>query len=291
MIINHNLRALGTVRQLKFTRQTINRTYSHMASAKRIVRASDDASNLAVSEIMRAQIRGLNRAAHNTQDGISLIQTADGYLEDTSEIVNRIRELAIQAANGVYTKEDRLQLQVEISQLVDELDRITSHAQYNAVNLFTGRFSRADDPDQHVYWGSMWFHVGANMDQRTRLYINTMNSKALGLREFKTGRLLNVSTQGGANASIGKLDVALRKVSRQRADLGASQNELEYWTKGIIQNSNNLTSSESRMRDADMAKESIDYVKNNVILESGHKMLTRIHEISREVVKKILLNR
>ncbi len=291
MIINHNLQAQTTVRMLGLRNREIQKTYSHLASAKRIVKAGDDAANLAVSETMRAQIRGLHRAAENTQDGISLIQTADGYLEDTQEIINRLRELTVQAANGIYTKEDRMQLQVEVSQLVDELDRITSHAQFNAVNLFTGRFASADDPDHFTIYGSMWFHVGANMDQRTRLFINTMNSEALGLREHKTGKLFEISTQNGANSSISTIDIALKKVNKQRADLGSSQNELEFWTRGILKSEYNLTDAESRVRDADMAKEMIDYVKHNVLLDAGHHVLTKVHDVSREVVKKIVLKR
>jgi flagellin len=288
MIINHNIQSISIYRNLKITNSGMDKTHSKLSSALRITKAGDDASGLAVSEKMRSQIRGLNRAAQNTQDGISMIQTADGYLDDAQAITLRLRELAVQASNGIYTGEDRLQLQVEVSQLVDELDRIASNAQFNAVNLFTGKFSRIDF-DAPVNTGSMWFHVGANMDQRQRVYLNTMTSKALGLRDVRTGELFSIGTQNKANKAIGVLDLAIKRLSKERADLGATQNRLEATTKGIMISSENAQTSESGIRDADVAKEMTNYVTGETLTRFGTNLLTKSHQIRREVVERMVL--
>ena len=164
MVINHNMSAMFAQRQTNATNLSTQKNIEKLSSGQRINRAGDDASGLAVSEKMRGQIRGLNRAAKNIQDGISFIQTTEGYLQETTDIVQRIRELAIQSSNGIYTEEDRMQIQVEVSQLVAEVDRIASQAQFNGLNLLTGRF--AQDTGTNTVTASMWLHVGANMDQR-----------------------------------------------------------------------------------------------------------------------------
>jgi flagellin len=164
MIINHNMSALFAQNKLKVTHNQVTKNMEKLASGLRINRAGDDASGLAVSEKMRAQIRGLLQASANASNGISFIQTTEGYLQETQDIMHRIRELAVQSANGIYSDEDRMQIQVEISQLVDEVDRIASHAQFNGMNMLTGRF--AVDSGENVVTASMWFHIGANMDQR-----------------------------------------------------------------------------------------------------------------------------
>ncbi|MCG8571007.1 MAG: flagellin, partial [Spirochaetes bacterium] len=169
MIINHNLSAIYSHRQVKTNDFHLTKNLEKVGSGFRINRAGDDASGLAVSEKMRSQIRGLLRAEKNAEDGISLIQTAEGYLQETQDIVQRIRELAVQASNGVYSSEDRMYIQVEVSQLIDEVDRIASHAQFNSMNLLTGRFAKQGA--LNTVTSSMWFHIGANMDQRERVYI------------------------------------------------------------------------------------------------------------------------
>ncbi|PKL13166.1 MAG: flagellin, partial [Spirochaetae bacterium HGW-Spirochaetae-6] len=231
MIINHNMSAIYTNRQLKFNDWAVQKDIEKLSSGLRINRAGDDASGLAVSEKMRSQIRGLYRAAQNAQDGISFIQTTEGYLQNTQDIIQRVRELAVQSANGIYTSEDRMQIQVEVSQLVDEIDRIASHAQFNGLNMLTGRFAYDDDASNPA--ASMWFHIGANMDQRERVFIGTMNSKGLGIREVVSDTFISISTPEKSNQAIGTLDMALKKVNKQRADLGAYQTRLEFATKGI----------------------------------------------------------
>jgi len=283
MIINHNMSAIYSNRQLKLNDTQLQKDIEKLSSGMKINRAGDDASGLAVSEKMRSQIRGLNRAAQNAQDGISFIQTTEGYLQNTQDIIQRIRELAIQAANGIYTTEDRMQIQVEVSQLVDEVDRIASHAQFNGLNMLTGRYAEAERGQ--VSTGSMWFHIGANMDQRERVYIGTMTAKALGLKDTVTGDVLSLSTITKANTAIGVLDEALKKVSKQRADLGAYQNRLEFATKGILIAAENLQAAESRIRDTDMAAEMVEYSKNNILIQSATAMLAQANQKNQSVLQ------
>ncbi len=272
MIINHNISAMFAHRQLYNNNNDIKKNISKLASGLRITKAGDDASGLAVSEKMRAQIRGLNRAAANAEDGISFIQVAEGYLQNSQDILQRIRELAIQASNGVYTTEDRMQIQVEVSALVDEVDRIASHAQFNGLNMLTGRFANVQKGG--AAGGSMWFHIGANMDQRERVYIGTMTAAALKLKDGE-GKMLSLSTPDKANMALGTVDSALTNVSKQRADLGAYQNRLEFAVKGLMVGSENTQAAESRIRDADMAKEAMEYVKNQVLVQSSTAMLAQ----------------
>ncbi|MBL8966940.1 MAG: flagellin, partial [Spirochaetaceae bacterium] len=219
MIINHNLSAMYADRQLKVNNQSIEKNMEKLSSGLRINRAGDDASGLAVSEKMRSQIRGLNQASKNAANGISFIQTTEGYLQETQDILQRMRELSVQASNGVYTAEDRMQIQVEVSQLVDEIDRIASHAQFNGMNLLTGRFAK--DNGENGVTGSMWLHIGANMDQRERVFVGTMTAKALGVRAVGNDEIVSLESPDGANRTIGVLDEALKRVNKQRADLGA----------------------------------------------------------------------
>ena len=184
MVINHNMSAMFSNRQLGVTQGSLTKDMEKLSSGERINRAGDDASGLAVSEKMRSQIRGLNQASRNAANGISFIQTTEGYLQETTDIVQRIRELAVQAANGIYSDEDRMQIQVEVSALVAEVDRIASCAQFNGMNMLTGRF--AQSTGENSVTGSMWFHIGANMDQRMQVFIGTMSAEALGIREIGT---------------------------------------------------------------------------------------------------------
>ncbi|HOX92547.1 MAG TPA: flagellin, partial [Spirochaetales bacterium] len=219
MIINHNLSAMYANRQLGVNNLNTDKGMEKLSSGMRINRAGDDASGLAVSEKMRSQIRGLNQASRNAANGVSFIQTTEGYLQSTQDIIQRMRELAVQASNGIYSAEDRMQIQVEVSQLVDEIDRIASHAQFNGMNLLTGRFAK--ETGENVITGSMWFHIGANMDQREQVFIGTMTAKGLGVKNVGDDSILSISSPDSANRSIGTLDAALKKVSKQRADLGA----------------------------------------------------------------------
>ncbi|MFP4382553.1 MAG: flagellin [Spirochaetia bacterium] len=287
MVINHNMSAMFAQRQEKFNNISLDKNMEKLSSGLRINRAGDDASGLAVSEKMRAQIRGLLRAEKNAADGISFIQTTEAYLQETQDITHRIRELAVQASNGIYTAEDRMQIQVEVSQLVDEINRIASHAQFNGLNMLTGRFSH--DTGENVVTASMWLHIGANMDQRERVYVGTMTAQGLGLQGTNgpshAATFLSLSTPDNSNAAIGVVDAALRKINKQRADLGAYQNRLEYARVGLDIGAENLQASESRIRDTDMAKEMVSFVKNQILLQSSTAMLAQANTKSQTVLQ------
>jgi len=283
MIINHNLSAMFADRSLRVVNDDVTKGMEKLSSGMRINRAGDDASGLAVSEKMRSQIRGLERASKNAQDGISFIQATEGYLQESQDIIQRLRELAVQASNGIYSSEDRMQIQVEVSQLVDEIDRIASHAQFNGMNLLTGRFAR--DNGENMVTGSMWFHIGANMDQRVQVYIGTMTSKALGVKNIGDNEIISYETPDGSNRAIGTLDQALKIVNKQRADLGAYQNRLEHAVRGIDVGAENLQAAESRIRDADMANEMVNYTKNRILAQAGNAMLAQANQKTQQVLQ------
>ncbi|GBU28433.1 flagellin [Treponema sp. R8-4-B8] len=281
MIINHNLSAMFADRSLKVTQVYLTKNMEKLSSGLRINRAGDDASGLAVSEKLRSQIRGLNQASTNAQNGISFIQVSEGYLQETEDILQRIRELAVQSANGIYTDEDRMYIQVEVSQLVDEVDRIASHAQFNGMNMLTGRFARVIS--DNVVTASMWLHIGANMDQREQVYIGTMTSKGLGIRQMDD-TFISLSTPNEANRTIGVMDAALKIVNKQRADLGGYQNRLEHAVRGLDVGAENMQASESRIRDTDMAKYMVDYVRDQILNQSGTAMLAQANQRSTSVL-------
>lgn len=283
MIINHNLSAMYADRSLRVTQSSMDKSMEKLSSGMRINRAGDDASGLAVSEKMRSQIRGLNQASTNASNGISFIQTAEGYLQESQDIIQRLRELAVQASNGIYTAEDRMQIQVEVSQLVDEIDRIASHAQFNGMNMLTGRFARATG--ENAVTASMWFHIGANMDQRERVYIGTMTSKGLGVRNAGDNSILSLADPDTANRAIGTLDEALKKVNKQRADLGAYQNRLEHAIRGIDIGAENMQAAESRIRDTNMANEMVKFTKDRILSQAGNAMLAQANQKSQGVLQ------
>jgi len=278
MIINHNMSAAYANRQLGVTGNEIVKNIEKLSSGQRINRAGDDASGLAVSEKLRGQIRGLNQATKNIENGISFIQTTEGYLQENQDILHRMRELAVQSANGVYTQEDRMQIQVEVSQLVDEINRIASHAQFNGMGLLTGRFAKGG--------AGMQFQVGANMDQAKFVFIGTMTATALGLQGAQgTNGSINIESPDSANSAIGMLDTALKAVSKQRADLGAYQNRFEMAAKGVSVASENLQAAESRIRDTDMANEMVNYVKNQILDRAGSAMLAQANTRAQNVMQ------
>jgi len=282
MIINHNLSAMFADRSLKVTQTFLDKNMEKLSSGLRINRAGDDASGLAVSEKMRSQIRGLNQASQNAMNGISFIQTTEGYLQESQDILQRLRELAVQAANGIYSEEDRMYIQVEVSALVDEVDRIASHAQFNGMNLLTGRFGRPIG--ENVVTASMWLHIGANMDQREQVFIGTMTSKGLGIRNVGDDTFITLADPDSANRAIGTLDKALKIVSKQRADLGAYQNRLEHAVRGLDVGAENLQASESRIRDTNMANETVTYTKNMILTQSGTAMLAQANQRGQSVL-------
>ena len=282
MVINHNLSAMFAQRTLGVTNGRIHGDISKLSSGMRINRAGDDASGLAVSEKMRSQIRGLNQASQNASNGISFIQTTEGYLQEASDILQRIRELAVQSSNGIYSGEDRMQIQVEVSQLVAEVDRIASSAQFNGMNMLTGRFAR--ETGENTITGSMWFHIGANMDQRMRVYIGTMTASSLGIRNVGDGTIMTLENADSANRSIGVLDEALKTINKQRADLGAYQNRMTHAVAGLDVGAENMQAAESRIRDADMAKAMVEYTKNQVLSQSGTAMLAQANANGQQVL-------
>jgi flagellin len=274
MIINHNMSAEYASRILKYQGLQVNKNIEKLSSGLRINRAGDDASGLAVSEKMRSQIRGLNQAERNIENAVSFIQVAEGYLQETQDIMHRIRELAVQSANGIYTDEDRMQIQVEVSQLVDEVNRIASHAQFNGMNMLTGSFANPATGGTDVR--QMFFQVGANMDQRERMFIGTMTADALGLTGAQgTGESVSISTPDLANQAIGLVDTALQVVSKQRADLGAYQNRFEMAAVGVATAAENMQAAESQIRDTNMAHETVQFVKNQILVQSGTAMLAQ----------------
>ncbi len=280
MIINHNMSAMYANRQLDVTQLDISKSLEKLSSGIRINRAGDDASGLAVSEKLRAQIRGLNQAERNTLNGVSFIQTAEGYLQETQDVLHRIRELAVQSANGIYTEEDRLYIQIEVSALVAEVDRIASHAQFNGMNMLTGRFATGDAAQ------IMQFHIGANMDQNTRVYIGEMTATSLGMKnaQGKEG-IITLSTTVSANQAIGALDSALKQVNKQRADLGAYQNRFEMAAQGIAVAAENMQASESRIRDVNMASEVVNFTKDAILNQAGTAMLAQANVRTQSVLQ------
>ncbi len=280
MIINHNMSAMYANRLLKFRETGLNRDIEKLSSGMRINRGGDDASGLAVSEKLRAQIRGLNQAERNIANAVTFIQTSEGYLQETQDIIHRIRELAVQSANGIYTAEDRMQIQVEVSQLIDEVNRIASHAQFNGMNMLLGDFAQGSEID------GIKFHVGANMDQRETAYIGTMTAAALGLEAAQAAaEKVSISTPDAANQAIGSVDRALRIVSKQRADLGAYQNRFEMAAQGVAIAAENLQAAESNIRDTDMAEQMVSYVKNNILLQAGTAMLAQANVKNQSVLQ------
>jgi flagellin len=278
MIINHNMSAAYASRQLNIQHGGLQGSIEKLSSGMRINRAGDDASGLAVSEKLRSQIRGLNQAEKNIQNGVNFIQTAEGYLQESQDVLHRLRELSVQSANGIYSDEDRMMIQVEVSQLIDEVNRVASHAQFNGMNLLTGKFGRDQD-------FVMQFHVGANMDQNERVYIGNMNAEALGIEAAQGGEgTMSIANPESANQAIGMLDGALRIVSQQRADLGAYQNRFEMAAKGVAVASENLQASESRIRDADMAGEMVNYVKGQILTQTGAAMLAQANQSTSAVL-------
>ncbi|MCL2068080.1 MAG: flagellin [Treponema sp.] len=271
MIINHNMSALFADRQLGVTQLDVTKSIEKLSSGMRINRAGDDASGLAVSEKLRSQIRGLNQAERNIQNGVSFIQTTEGYLQETQDILHRLRELAVQSANGIYSDEDRMQIQVEVSQLVDEVNRIASHAQFNGMNMLTGAFTQ-EAPTGRI----MQLQVGANMDQNARIYVGDMSATALGLQNVQ-GEDGNITIESpeAANRAIGTVDAALKVVSKQRADLGAYQNRFEIAAQGVAIAAENMQAAESRIRDVNMASQMVEFTKDTILSQAGVAMLAQ----------------
>ena len=279
MVINHNLSSMFASRMEGINAKGVQSSIEKLSSGQRINNASDDAAGLAISEKMRTQIRGLNQASRNVQDGVSFIQVASGYLAETTDILQRIRELAVQSANGIFSDEDRAQVAVEVSQLVAEVDRIASSAQFNGMNLLTGRFSRDSDI-------VMQFQIGANVDQNIRAYIGTMTATALGLKgmQGEEANIISIGSPDEANQTLSTIDEALKNVNKQRADLGAYQSRMEMAQKGIDIAAENTQAAESRIRDTDMASEMVEYTKNQILSQVSTAMISQANSQSSNVL-------
>jgi flagellin len=281
MIINHNMSAIYADRQLGVHQVELTKNMEKLSSGMRINRAGDDASGLAVSEKMRSQNRGLHQAERNIQNGVSFIQATEGYLQETQDILHRLRELAVQSANGIYSDEDRMQIQVEVSQMVDEVNRIASHAQFNGMNMLTGAFAM-----DSIVGRTMQLQVGANMDQNARIYVGDMTASALGLIDNQgTQEKLSIADPEAANLAIGTVDAALKVVSKQRADLGAYQNRFEMAAQGVAIAAENIQAAESRIRDANMASKMVDYAKDSILTQTGTAMLAQANMRTQSVLQ------
>ncbi|AEE96764.1 flagellin Hag [Mahella australiensis] len=264
MIINHNVMAMNAYRQLTVTNNAGSKALEKLSSGLRINRAGDDAAGLAISEKMRGQIRGLAQASRNAQDGISLIQTAEGGLNEVHSILQRMRELVVQAANDTNTNKDREQIQQEISELQKEIDRIASTTQFNTKNLLDGTIASGSE---------LIFQIGANSGQVISLAIATMTAAALGV----DASAISVGSYGASTISgyIQIIDDAINDVSTERAKLGAYQNRLEHTIANLDTSAENLQAAESRIRDVDMAKEMMEFTRTNILAQAGTAMLAQ----------------
>lgn len=276
MIINHNMSSAYAARQSGINGTNIQKDMEKLSSGMAINRSSDNAAGLSISEKMRSQIRGLNQASKNVSDMSSFVQTADGYLQETVDILQRVRELAVQSANGIYSEEDRMQISVECNALISEIDRIASQAQFNGMNILTGRFAE----------NGVQFQIGANMDQNIKVNVGNMSAEALGLKGNQEGGVaVSVEDQESSNMTIATIDEALKIVLKQRGDLGANMNRAEMAQKGIDIAAENLQASESRIRDADVDREIVNYTRDAILQQASTAMLAQANNSSQNVLR------
>lgn len=271
MVVQHNLQAANTNRQLGITTSAQAKSTEKLSSGYKINRAADDAAGLSISEKMRSQIRGLNKASSNAQDGVSLVQTAEGALNETHSILQRMNELATQAANGTNTSVDRSAIRAELDQLTSEINRIQSTTQFNTMNLLDGTFSGATN--------QMKLQVGALSGQSIDFSIANMCATKIGLK-----RTLSVSTFTKAGSYMKSVQDAIEVVSKQRSAMGAIQNRLEHTIANLDTTSENTQSAESRIRDTDMASEMVTYSKNNILAQAGQSMLAQANQSTQGVL-------
>ncbi len=271
MVVQHNLQAANTNRQLGITTSAQAKSTEKLSSGYKINRAADDAAGLSISEKMRSQIRGLNKASSNAQDGVSLVQTAEGALNETHSILQRMNELATQAANGTNTSVDRSAIRAELDQLTSEINRIQSTTQFNTMNLLDGTFSGAKK--------QMKLQVGALSGQSIDFSIANMCATKIGLK-----KKLSVSTFTKAGSYMKSVQDAIEVVSKQRSAMGAIQNRLEHTIANLDTTSENTQSAESRIRDTDMASEMVTYSKNNILAQAGQSMLAQANQSTQGVL-------
>ena len=274
MQINNNLSAYAVSRHIKSVSGNYHRNIERLTTGLRINRAGDDATNLAVSEKMRTQVRGLKQAERNAMNGLSFIQVAEGNMEQVNNILQRVRELSVQAANGIYSASDRQQIQVEVSQLIQEVDRISTQAEFNQFKLLNGDVAKDSTK------ATIFFHVGPNQNQRMRASIQTMSAAKFKLNS-------NNSSVQAANKMIGTVDEALNQLNRQRADLGAYYNRMETTVEALRTGFENMVAAESKIRDTDVAETLVEFTKNQIQLQSGTAMLVQAN-LSSAIVLQLL---
>ena len=266
MVVQHNLSAINTNRQMGVVTNALQKSTEKLSSGYKINRAADDAAGLSISEKMRSQIRGLNKASSNAQDGISLIQVAEGALNETHSILQRMNELATQAANDTNTSVDRTAIKNEMDQLTSEINRIQSTTQFNTMNLLDGSFSSKN------------LQVGALSGQTIKISVTKMSASNIGVSG------LSVSSNVKAGEAMSKIQLAIQSVSSQRSKLGAIQNRLEHTINNLNTTSENTSAAESRIRDTDMASEMVEYSKNNILQQAGQSMLAQANQANQGVL-------
>ncbi|MGG3192405.1 flagellin Hag [Priestia aryabhattai] len=271
MRINHNITALNTYRQYNTANNAQAKSMEKLSSGMRINNAADDAAGLAISEKMRGQIRGLDQASRNAQDGVSMIQTGEGALNETHSILQRVRELAIQSSSDTNTADDRAEIQKEVDDLVSEVDRISGDTEFNTQKLLNGEGGTS---------GTFTFQIGANKDQTIDVTFASMKASDLGIDGLDLGTDASTSS-----TAIETIDGAIKKVSDERAQLGAKQNRLEHTINNLNASSENLTASESRIRDVDMAKEMMEQTKNSILSQASQAMLSQANQQPQNVLQ------
>ncbi len=274
MIVQHNMTALNANRQLNITNGSIAKKTEKLSSGYRVNRAADDAAGLSISEKMRAQIRGLDQASSNAQDGISLIQTAEGALNEIHSVLQRMRELTVQAANDTNVTADRRAIAKEIRALTSEIDRIATQTEFNTMKLLSGSFS-----------GKV-LQVGANGSQTISLKISAMTASKLGVSASKIAGAISKSGATGKDITklISVVNKAISKVSLQRSALGALQNRLEHTIANADNMAENLQSAESKIRDANMADEMVAYSSFSILQQAGQSMLAQANQSTQGVL-------
>jgi len=274
MIINTNVAALNSYNQLSNTNKNMQKSLERLSSGSRINRAADDAAGLAISEKMKSQMSGLAQAQRNAQDGISMIQTAEGALKETHSMLQRMRELAVQSANDSNTDADRAEIQKEVTQLANQIDDIASQTQFNTKELLNGDLSGSAK--------ALNFQVGANSGENLTVQISDMSASALSSGGIGS---ISVATQSGAEAAITALDSGISNVSAERSKLGAVQNRLEHTINNLSATEENLTAANSRIRDVDMAKEMMNMSKQQILSQAGTAMLAQANQMPQGVLQ------
>ena len=277
MIVNFNQSAAFASRIANINDMNVQNTMNALASGKRINSAKDDASGLAVSTKMKSMIKGLNQASRNIADGSSMLNVASGYLQETTDILQRIRELAVQSSEGIYSDEQRSMIQIEVSQLVSEIDRIASSATFNGLQLFTGRFANGNE--------AITLHIGSQTDQQISFNLETATSESFGLKNVQgSGESLSISSPDEANMAIATVDEALLRVSKQQALIGANQNRMEVAKKGIDIAAENMAAANSRIEDTDMAEKIVELSKNQILSQSSLAMMAQSNSKNQNVL-------